>query len=130
MGIALAVAARGDCRRRQIGAVIVDEQHRIVATGYNGAPPGEGSCLAGDCPRGRYTREQLPSFEDGNQDHSNCISLHAEQNAIAWADRSRCQGATIYLAQLDGVPVPPCDMCSKLIRAAGITRVVYEKESL
>jgi dCMP deaminase len=126
MGIALAVSARGDCRRRQIGAVIVDEERRIVSTGYNGAPPGEGSCLAGDCPRGM---SNVPRFTQGNQNHSDCISLHAEQNAIAWADRSRTRGATIYLAQLDGQPVPPCDMCGKLIRAAGITRVVYEKES-
>lgn len=126
MGIAAAVALRADCRRRRIGAVIVDADRRIVSTGYNGAPSGAGSCLAGDCPRGL---SDVPSFTQGNQNHSDCISLHAEQNAIAWADRSRSQGATIYIFQLGlppGKSCPPCDMCSKLLKAAGISRVVHQ----
>lgn len=126
LGIAWAVARRADCRRRQIGAVIVDKDRRIVSTGYNGAPSGEGSCLAGDCPRGRFTRDEVASFTEGNQDFSECISLHCEQNAIAWGDRSRMEGATLYLAQLDRVPVPSCDMCAKLVKAAGITRTVTD----
>jgi dCMP deaminase len=128
MGIAKAVAQRADCRRRRIGAVIVDENRRIVSTGYNGAPPGDGSCLAGDCPRGLMDRETMPSFTEGNHDHSNCISLHAEQNAVAYADRSRCHNATIYIVQLD-LPeeeaCPPCDSCGKLLKAAGIMRTVH-----
>jgi dCMP deaminase len=123
MGIAQAVARRADCRRRRIGAVIVDTDRRIVSTGYNGAPAGDGSCLAGDCPRGL---SNVPSFTEGNQNHSDCISLHAEQNAIAWADRSRCSGASIYIFQLNNPePCPPCDMCGKLIKAAGIRRVYH-----
>lgn len=54
LGIASAVAARGDCTRRQVGAVILGADHRIVACGYNGGRPGGPSCLAGDCPRGRH----------------------------------------------------------------------------
>lgn len=50
--IARAVAARSDCRRRQVGAVLVDESHRIVGTGYTGAPSGHPGCLEGACPRG------------------------------------------------------------------------------
>lgn len=123
LGIAWAVSRRADCRRRQIGAVIVDKDRRIVSTGYNGAPSGEGSCLAGDCPRGL---SDVPSFTEGNQSHADCISLHCEQNAVAWADRSRCEGATLYLVQLDRVPVPSCDMCAKLVKAAGITRTVTD----
>lgn len=126
LGVAWAVARRADCRRRQIGAVIVDKDRRIVSTGYNGAPSGEGSCLAGDCPRGRYTKDEVPSFTEGNQDFSQCISLHCEQNAIAWGDRSRMEGGTLYLVQLDRVPVPSCDMCAKLVKAAGIVRTVTD----
>jgi deoxycytidylate deaminase len=44
LGIAHAVAARADCTRRKIGAVILDSEHRIVSTGYNGSPPGGPSC--------------------------------------------------------------------------------------
>lgn len=110
--IALAVARRGDCTRAQVGAVIVKD-NRIVSTGYNGAPAGERGCLSDRaCPRGHE-----PNQKPGG-DYSNCIALHAEQNAIAYANGEQCRGATMY------VTYAPCDMCSKLIRAAGIERIV------
>lgn len=127
LNIAQAIAWRADCRRAKFGAVIVDQDRRIVSTGYNGAPPKEGSCLAGDCSRGLLTRDQQPSHADGGhgaQDFSNCISLHAEMNAIAYAGHT--PGGTIYIAALDRDHCVPCDMCSKLIRAAGITRIVCQ----
>lgn len=40
LGVADAVAVRADCRRRQVGAVIVSEDRRIISTGYNGRPRG------------------------------------------------------------------------------------------
>lgn len=113
LAIAKAVSARADCRRAQHGAIIV-QNHRIVATGYNGAPAGAGSCLAGDCPRGLLTSEQVAHL---TPDYSNCIACHAEQNAIAYASRADTEGAVIYITGA------PCDMCSKLIKAAGIVSV-------
>lgn len=114
LSIAVAVSARGDCKRAKHGAVIVKD-HRIVATGYNGGPTGSlASCLLGHCPRAESNTK--PHY---NPDYSDCISLHAEQNAIAYANRSDTVDATIYQTG------QPCDMCSKLIKAAGIVRVVY-----
>jgi len=115
LAIAQAVAARADCRRRRAGAVIV-KHNRIVSTGYNGSPAGGGSCLAGECPRGLRDHNEIPP---GSSDYSECIALHAEQNAIAYSNRSDCQGATLYLTSA------PCDMCDKLIRASGISRIVH-----
>lgn len=115
LAIAQVVATRADCRRARHGAVIV-KNHRIVATGYNGGPSGGRSCLAGQCPRGLLSKEELPS---NHADYSNCIALHAEANAIAYAHGSATAGATIYITG------PPCDMCAKLIRAAGIGTVVH-----
>ena len=124
LGIAFAVSARADCRRQQFGCVIVN-QNRIVATGYNGAPSGKGSCLAGDCPRGLLDKKAHPGFMAGNQDFSNCIALHCEQNAITYASREETMGSTVYIWDL-----PPCDMCKKLLTAAGVHRVVWPSGQL
>lgn len=58
MGIARAVSTRGDCTRRRVGALIVDVNHRIIGSGYNGTEPGGPSCLKGDCPRGQHYRAE------------------------------------------------------------------------
>lgn len=60
MGIAQAVSTRGDCTRRQVGAVLLDGAHRVIGCGYNGGPRGGESCLAGECPRGRHYRYGEP----------------------------------------------------------------------
>ena len=104
--IAEAVALRSTCLRRQYGAVIVNNDE-IIATGYNGAPRGEMNCCdAGYC-------------------HCSCKAVHAEQNAIISASRRDMQGATLYLASLDKTIEPtPCNICDRMIKNAGITRVV------
>jgi dCMP deaminase len=115
LGIAAAVAARADCSRRRVGAVIVQD-HRIVATGYNGAPAGRPGCLTnGACPR---AHSEVPEFSDYETGPGSCIAIHAEANALLYADRSRCEGGTIY------VTCEPCSWCLKLIDGAGIARVV------
>jgi dCMP deaminase len=150
LGIARAVSARADCTRRQVGAVIVKDR-RIVSTGYNGAPAGEPGCLsAGACPRGRhYVRRVVPDEFKLSMgipptvavcacgetslpcqmavaeysSYDNCIALHAETNAVVYAERSACLGATLY------VTCEPCQWCSKVIAAAGIERVVTPRTS-
>lgn len=146
LGIASAVSARGDCTRRQVGAVLVDPvNHDIVDTGYNGPPPGVPGCLsAGACPRGRHYRtlapgcapagdlfgkmcacgndwpceEAVPQGSSYDTGPGMCIALHAEQNAVIRAGR-RARGAVMYLT------TEPCDGCWKLIRGAGVMRVIW-----
>jgi dCMP deaminase len=110
MGIAEAVSLRGDCTRRQVGCVLVDEEHRIIGTGYNGAEPGGPSCLAGECPRGR---SDAPRTED----YSNCVAIHAEANALLFA-RTSALWATAYVSS------EVCDGCKKLLRGAGVGRYI------
>src|SRR5580658_4772280 len=116
--MAAAASVRGDCTRKQVGAVILDSRNRVVITGYNGAPPGGPSCLAGQCPRGQHyktTRRDASSaamcacgrrwpcplaVEPGSSYDSGpglCIAIHAEMNAIIYADPARLPGATIYI---------------------------------
>jgi dCMP deaminase len=57
-----------------------------------------------------------PTYDD-------CPSAHAEANAIARADYSRMQGATLY------VSTSCCKGCAKLLANSGIVRVVYRHEA-
>lgn len=123
LGIARAVAARADCTRRRIGAILVDENHRPLGQGYNGAPPGEPGCLSANaCPRGKMSREQVPPGSSYDTGAGSCIAVHAEINAILDAGgRRACLGATLYITDA------PCDGCARIVRAAGIARVVTPK---
>lgn len=116
LGIASAVAARADCSRRQVGAVIVKDR-RIVATGYNGAPSGYPGCLSdGACPRAASDVPPLSSYDTGP---GACIAVHAEANALLYADRDKCEGARMYIT------CEPCDGCRRLIAATGIEAAIW-----
>ncbi len=125
LNIAEVVASRSTCLRRQYGAVIVNNDE-IIATGYNGAPRGEANC----CDTGHCYRAEHPEPIDelaakhGNQ-YGSCVAVHAEQNAIISAARKDMRGATLYLACLDkDINPTPCNMCDRMIKNAGITRIV------
>lgn len=114
LGIAKAVSARGDCSRRQHGAVIV-KNHSIVSTGYNGTPPGSSnSCFeTKNCPRALD-----PSAKHSQGTYDECWAVHAEANAIVRASWEELQDSTIYITG------HPCHGCLKLIQAAGISRMI------
>ena len=114
LNIARAVSLRGDCVRRQHGAVIV-KNHKIVSTGYNGTPSGdERSCgTTGECPRNLD-----PSSVHGQGDYDLCWATHAEANALLRCSWEEMVGSTIYITGA------PCAGCSKLINSAGISRIV------
>lgn len=137
LGVATAVSARGDCTRRQVGAVILDLDHRIAGAGYNGSYRGGPSCLEGDCPRGRHREleigtlgvgvgvcacglpwpclEAVPAGSSYDTGPGACISVHAELNALLdVADKSRLVEASLY------VTAEPCDGCLKILRATKI----------
>ncbi|WP_392465859.1 hypothetical protein ACF3NS_10100 [Arsenicicoccus cauae] len=49
--VADAVAVRAGCRRRQVGAVIVSEDRRIISTGDNGGREASGQVVEDDLSR-------------------------------------------------------------------------------
>lgn len=112
MEIAVVVASRSTCLRRQVGALIVINK-RILSTGYNGAPVGLSHCGEIGC-----LREQLkvPSGER----HELCRGLHAEQNAIIQAavHGVAINGAVLYCTHY------PCAVCAKMLVNAGIKSIV------
>src|SRR5205823_5210655 len=118
LGIAEAVATRTDCTRDKVGAVILDADHRVIATGYPGVAPAARGCLEGACPRGRLTPEELPHGVPYDTGPGRCISTHAEVNAMLQAG-GKFDGSTIYVTR------QPCVSCMKIISNSGIWRVVY-----
>lgn len=126
LGIAQSVSKRAKCRRRQVGAVLVDEQHRIVSTGYAGFPAGTpGDCLTGSCPRSLTARGDIPpnSPYDDPASPGYCPSIHAELNAIIYA-RKETQGTTVYITDA------PCPNCRKHLVSAGVARAVWPEGEL
>lgn len=121
MDIALAVSRRADCRRRAVGCVIVADDRRILATGYNGAPAGEPGCLSGACPRGLLSDEVARANKNYDFGPYPCIAVHAEANALLHAGQS-CKGATVFVTKA------PCPACWRLLKAAGVARVVVLNE--
>ena len=89
----------------KIGAVAVNDERRILATGYNGFPKGIAD-----------TEERL-----NNKDEKYPRIVHAEMNALMNALYSgvSLKDATLYVY---GLPV--CPSCSKCVIQAGVKRVV------
>lgn len=103
--MALEWAKLSHCKRRQVGAIIVNNG-MIISDGYNGSPSGFDNC----CEDDNYT--------------THWYVLHAEANAILKVAKStnNCKNATLYLT------LSPCKECSKLILQSGIQRLVYLNE--
>lgn len=129
LDIARKVAMRSTCMRRNYGAVLV-KNDEIIATGYNGAPRGDENCCdVGSCWRERH------GIPHGEQ-YEKCVAVHAEMNCIVSAARDEMIGSKLYLAGFEVVnegenstrkPLfrpEPCKICSKLIKNAGIEKVV------
>lgn len=109
MAIARIVATRGTCDRLRAGAVLTKDS-RIIATGYNGSPPGMEHC---DGDAGHL-------LEEGH-----CVrTIHGEHNALLQAAKipgATTEGATLYTLY------SPCIHCAKYIVAAGVKRIVLGK---
>ena len=108
MGVALLTAQRSKDPSTQVGACIVDNEKRILSTGYNGFPLG---CSDDDFP---WDREG-----ESENDTKYPFVVHAELNAILNARGKNLTGSTIYVALF------PCHECAKAIIQSGISRVVY-----
>lgn len=115
MDIAHAVSTRSTCLRRQIGAVAVSPDNRIIGTGYNGALAGTPHCDVTGCLRQELN---IPSGER----QEICRAQHAEANVcnIAAKYGISLKGSTMY------VTTQPCVTCMKAMVTSGIERIVYE----
>ena len=116
--VAEVVSSRAACLRKQYGCVLVKDKY-IVSTGYNAPPVGEPHCEI--CTKSCETKDEAA--------YSGCPSSHAEMNALLLASKEEMQGATLYLAGFDvrtgtWISAKPCEICLRLIKNAGVARVV------
>jgi dCMP deaminase len=120
LNIALSVAARSTCIRRQFGAVIVKDS-TIVGTGYNGTARGVVNCYEVGCIKNMMGSPQGAAYDF-------CPAVHAEENAIINSNRSDKIGATLYIAgrDLNGILTMaiPCQRCRRKIMNSQIKDVV------
>jgi dCMP deaminase len=108
MAIAKLVGTRGTCNRLYSGAILV-KNNRIIATGYNGAPPG------------------LPHCDDIGHlmEEGHCVrTIHGEHNVLLQA---AIQGTTDTVGSTMYTKYAPCMHCAKYVIACGIRRVVMGK---
>jgi dCMP deaminase len=133
LDILRATQARATCDRGRCSALILKE-NRILASGYVGSPQGMPHCddAGHDFQETWVMSDAQPA--QGEAFHQagpgqflvkkkSCIrTIHAEQNAIAWAAREgiALKGGTLYSTLF------PCQSCAKLIMQAGIVAVVAE----
>lgn len=95
------IKARSLDPNTQVGSVIVDENNRIVSTGYNSWPP-------------KCDDEKVPHTRPEKYDWV----IHSELNAIASCGRN-LKNCIIY------IPFMPCPDCFKAIITAGIKCVKF-----
>jgi dCMP deaminase len=109
---AVLAGTRASCEFVYAGAVIVKDK-RVIATGYNGAPPGVDNCLDLGC------RKEREGIEFGEKNTGWCIGEHAERNALLQISREESKNSTMYYV------LYPCTDCSKQIVGARINELVY-----
>ncbi|OPZ35609.1 MAG: tRNA-specific adenosine deaminase [Tenericutes bacterium ADurb.BinA155] len=107
MGIAVLSALRSKDPSTQVGACIVDQNHKVVSIGYNGMPRG--------------VDDEKISWDKGDGLDSKYLYVcHAEFNAILnTRDGSALNGCILY------VTLFPCNECAKAIIQVGIKEIVF-----
>lgn len=106
MEICKMVAQRSTCDRAFVGCVLVNEDNRIISTGYNGSVSGNPHC-----------DEIGHTMREGH-----CIAtIHAEMNALLYCAKEgiSVKGSKTYVTHF------PCLNCTKALIQAGISEIYY-----
>ena len=107
MGMAVLSSLRSKDPSTKVGAVIVNDEKKVVSIGYNGMP--------------RHIEDEDLTWNKGEGLDSKYLYVcHAELNAILNArNGSSLANCTVY------VTLFPCNECTKALIQVGIKEVVY-----
>jgi dCMP deaminase len=109
MDVARRVALLSKDPDRQVGAVLVSHDRRIIATGYNGFPEDVDDTIA----------------RLYDKDYKLANMVHAEANCLSHVRlEESLEGATMYVTRF------PCCQCATKLESVGITRVVAPRPEL
>ncbi len=122
------VSKRSTCIKVQVGAIIVNEDDKIISIGMNGVSSGHIHCQ--DFWNEYYeTRKEYyqtiedfinsDEFKNLHSDFQKQNEIHAEVNAIITPSKRELINSSIY------VTLSPCIDCAKMIIASGIKNVYY-----
>ncbi len=109
MEITNLVASRSTCDRAMVGCLIVNDDNRIVSSGYNGSISGNDHC-----------DDIGHTMRDGH-----CIAtIHAEINALVYCAKEgiSVKGCSAYVTHF------PCLNCTKALIQAGINKIYYQDD--
>lgn len=107
MSMAIIASKRSKDPSSQVGAVIVDNEHKVVSIGYNGMPRS-------------LDDKDLSWNKNEGLDNKYLYVCHAEFNAILNVrNGSSVNGCTVY------VTLFPCNECAKAMIQTGIKKIIY-----
>lgn len=114
LAVAETVALRTTCGQGPTGngCVLVDQDHAVLATGYNGPPRGMPHCTEHPCPGAAG----VPG-----EGLYKCVAVHAEQNALIRCARPQ-DVHTCYCT------TSPCIRCMTMLLNTGVRRLVFRRE--
>ena len=107
LGMANKLAKFSTCLDKQVGCLLVDKDHFIIATGYNGAPHKYPHCTDNS-----FCRKVAGEA---------CLSAHAEQNALIQCNNFK----RIYTCY---TTLSPCITCIKMLMNTPCKRIIYLHE--
>lgn len=109
MGIAQLISFRSKDPETRHGAIIVDQDNKVISLGYNGFPRGVSDDIF------PWTRPEKYQYV-----------LHAERNAIDNSTKSDLKNCKLYLWSEKGYL--PCSQCAAGIIQKGISEVIIAFE--
>lgn len=121
LDMAKMIAQQSTCARRAVGCVIVDPRNRILATGFNGVPPGVDHCYDNPLAIGNDVRRCDGASAPSGTGLDECMANHAESNALI-------QCAKIDDAFACYLTCSPCMSCVKMLMCTNIQHLYFSEE--
>ena len=111
MEIARILASLGTCKRRKVGCVLLDEDYKIIGSGYNGTGRGLSHCTDMPCKGAEFKSGEGLDL---------CEAIHAEQNALM-------QCHDIMKIKYCVTTTFPCAHCIKMLLNTSCDTIVFDE---